>query len=68
MAGDRKLRSNFVERHQHKCALGQPKVRNVEMRFMQDQVAHEEDIQIQRARSVGETARPVAAEFLLDHQ
>lgn len=58
--------SNFGERDQDERALGEAWMRNFEGRLGEDQIAIEEDVEIERTRAVGDGGGAVAAEDALD--
>ena len=68
VTGNDSLRRNLAERHQHKRPLCQPGMRNLQSRLADFEIAQEQNVQVQRARSVRESRRPVAAKLLLDGQ
>ena len=51
---------------QDKGAIGQARVRNLEVRLVNDLVPVDEDIEIEGAGAVGDGCGAVAAEFALD--
>lgn len=51
--------------HKHKCALRQPRMRNFEIVLAQNQIAEQENVQVERARAIPEPRRAVAAKLAL---
>ena len=59
------LGRNLRQRDERKGALGEPRVWNFEPRLAHGHAVHEQDIQIERARAIGDGGRAVAAELAL---
>jgi len=57
-----------MERNQDESALRQPRVRNLKTRLADLHVPEEQNIQIERARAVGDGAGPVSSKLLFDGQ
>lgn len=65
---DHQVRCNFIEGHKDKCALRQPGVGKVEAGLVDDEVAKQQQIQIEGAGSVRNTCGTVAPKLALDGQ
>jgi len=65
-AGIAQVRRDFMERDEDKGALGKAWMRDFQGGFAENQVAIEEDVEIERARAVGKSCDAVAAEFALE--
>jgi hypothetical protein len=68
VAGIDGLRRNLSEGNQDEGALGQPGVGNLQVRFADEEIPEQQNIQIQRPGPVGDAGGPVAAKLLLDGQ
>lgn len=62
------MRRDLIERDEDEGALGQAGVGNFQIRFADAEIAVEENIEIEGARTVGETRGAVAAKLLFDGQ
>lgn len=62
----RYVRCYFGERDENEGTLGEPGVGNHEIRFVDDLIAVEQEIQIQCTRSILDAAGAVAPELALD--
>lgn len=58
-------RRNLMKRHEHKCALRQPWMRNLEIVLAQNQIAEQENVEVERARAIPEPSRAVPSEVAL---
>lgn len=58
--------SDFVERDKNEGALGEARMRDFKAGLAEDEIAIEEDVEIESARAVGECGSAVAAEVALD--
>lgn len=65
-AGIAQVGRDFMERNQDKGALGKARVGDFQGGFAEDQVAIEEDVEVESARAVGKAGDAVAAEFALE--
>ena len=59
---------NLAQRHQDKGPLHHPRMRNLEIVRAEHQTVIKQNVQIQRARPVGDARAAVAAELALDHE
>ena len=60
------LRRDLVERNEDECALGQSRMRNLQIGFTEAKVSHHQDIQVERARAVAHAGGAVASELKLE--
>ena len=58
--------SNLIKGDQDKDAVSEARVRNGEISLTDADIIHEQDIQVERARAVGDVHAPIAAELVLD--
>src|SRR5579871_1469013 len=59
---------DLVKRNQHECALGNPRMRNLEACLAQTEVAEHQDIQVKCTRAVGNAGGAVPLEVALDRE
>jgi hypothetical protein len=68
VAGNDLLRCNLVQGNKNKPTLGQSRVRNFKARFANPKTVHQQNIQIQRSRTIHAALRPVPSKFLLNRK
>ncbi len=67
-AGNDGSRGNLIQRNQHKQSLRHARMRNLQSRRADFEIAKEQNVQIQRARPIHERRRPVPAKLLFNGQ
>lgn len=65
---DRNLRRDLVEWNENEGALGQARMRNLQIGFTEVKISHHQDIQIKRARTVARAKRTVSTVLTLESE
>jgi len=63
-----KIRSDFRQRRENEAAFGQPRMRQCEAGRVDDKVVEQQQVEVQRARTLGRVALPIAPVAALDAQ
>ncbi len=67
-AGIAEIGCDFVEGDEDKGALGEARMGDFEAGFAEDEIAVEENVEIEGARAIGDACGAVAAEFAFDEE